>query len=234
MRTRSSSRNSSVSNRTHFTACSSYTVTAEDDPRAPVLSFTMFARKPRQSDSFSSKYGAGKSSARTKRSFREHSVAAGLQRSESLKSPQKEHTSPPIGRSVQCSPLIQNTNTLLTLSAYSTLTSAIITLCVGPEQRLFASHEDVLCQSPFFQAACRGQFLEAHSKRIDLPEEQPEILSSVLEYLYKGDYYPKLLHNKRKDTWELEDGGANGANGATDSTIYHHAVGTSLLKDTVI
>ena len=114
------------------------------------------------------------------------------------------------------------------------MTSAIITLCVGPEQRLFAGHEDVLCQSPFFQAACRGQFLESNAKRINLPEEQPEILSSVLEYLYKGDYYPKLLHNKRRDTWELEDGGANSAKGATDSTIYHHAVGTTLLKDTVI
>jgi len=122
----------------------------------------------------------------------------------------------------------------LAYSRPSTLTSAIITICVGPEQRLFAGHEDVLCQSPFFKAACRGQFLESNAKRINLPEEQPEILSSVLEYLYKGDYYPRLLHNKRKDTWELEDGGANSAKGATDSTIYHHAVGTTLLKDTVL
>jgi BTB/POZ domain len=102
---------------------------------------------------------------------------------------------------------------------------------VGPDQRLFAAHEDVLCHSSFFQAACRGQFLESHSKRINLPEESPEILSSVLEYLYKGDYSPKLLHNKRKDTWELENGHANGN---SESTIYHHAVGGTLLKDTVI
>jgi BTB/POZ domain len=102
---------------------------------------------------------------------------------------------------------------------------------VGLEQRLFAAHEDVLCHSPFFQAACRGQFLESNSKRINLPEESPEILSSVLEYLYKGDYSPKLLHNKRKDTWELEGGSANGN---SESTIYHHAVGGTLLKDTVI
>lgn len=102
---------------------------------------------------------------------------------------------------------------------------------VGPDQRLFAAHEDVLSSSPFFQAACRGQFLESHAKRIYLPEESPEILSSVLEFLYKGDYYPKLLHNKRKDTWELEDRSTNG-NG--ESIIYHHAVGGALLKDTVI
>ena len=65
-----------------------------------------------------------------------------------------------------------------------------------------------------------------------LPEEQPEILSSVLEYLYKGDYYPKLIHNKRKDTWELENGGGNDRN--AESTIYHHAIRGDLLKDTVI
>lgn len=114
----------------------------------------------------------------------------------------------------------------------STLTSSIITLVVGREQRLFAAHEDVLCLSPFFAAACRGQFFESASKRISLPDEEPEIFSSVLEYLYKGDYYPRLVQNKRKNTWELEaeDGGA----GNVESTVYHHGVDGELLKDTVI
>jgi hypothetical protein len=67
---------------------------------------------------------------------------------------------------------------------YSTLTSPIITITVGREGRLFAAHEDVLCLSPFFAAACRGKFLEAESKRISLPDEEPEIFSCVLEYLY--------------------------------------------------
>lgn len=65
-----------------------------------------------------------------------------------------------------------------------TLTSPIITLTVGREARLFAAHEDVLSLSPFFAAACKGQLLEAQSKRIDLPDEEPEIFSCVLEYLY--------------------------------------------------
>jgi hypothetical protein len=64
------------------------------------------------------------------------------------------------------------------------LTSPIVTFTVGKEGRLFAAHEDVLSLSPFFAAACRGQFLEAESKRIDLPDEEPEIFSCVLEYLY--------------------------------------------------
>lgn len=72
---------------------------------------------------------------------------------------------------------------MLTL-ANSTLTSPIVTFTVGKEGRLFAAHEDVLSLSPFFAAACRGQFLGAQSKRIDLPDEEPEIFSCVLEYLY--------------------------------------------------
>jgi hypothetical protein len=119
------------------------------------------------------------------------------------------------------------------LTVSSTLTSSIITLVVGREQRLFAAHEDVLSRSPFFQAACRGQFMEAQSKRITLPDEEPEIFSSVLEYLYKGDYYPRLVHNKRRNTWELETGNEEG-HGAVESTVYHHGVDGELLKDTVI
>ncbi|KAL0935817.1 uncharacterized protein CTRU02_208031 [Colletotrichum truncatum] len=83
--------------------------------------------------------------------------------------------------------------------------SPIVTLTVGREGRLFAAHEDVLFQSPFFEAACRGQFFEAQSKRIALPDEDPEVFSAVLEYLYKGDYYPRLVHNRHRNSWELED-----------------------------
>jgi len=108
-------------------------------------------------------------------------------------------------------------------------------LCVGPEQRLFAAHEDILSSSPFFAAVCRGQFLESTSKRVNLPEEIPEIFSSVLEYLYKGDYYPRLLHNKRRNTWELEDIEARaGGRGAVESTVYHAASEQALLKDTLL
>ena len=118
------------------------------------------------------------------------------------------------------------------------MTSPIVTLCIGTEQRLFAAHEDVLSLSPFFAAICRSQFLESISKRITLPDETPEIFSSVLEYLYKGDYYPRLLHNKRKDCWELEaeDPVSTGgqSRGAVESTVYCQAAGQQLLKDTLV
>lgn len=140
---------------------------------------------------------------------------------------------PPAGQYLNCS--LSNSRSIflrsLTITS-STLTSSIITIVVGREQRLFAAHEDVLCLSPFFQAACRGQFLESTSKRISLPDEEPEIFSSVLEYLYKGDYYPRLVHNKKRNSWEIESGG--GGTGSVESTVYHHFVDGELLKDTVI
>lgn len=142
-------------------------------------------------------------------------------------------------------------------SPTTTMNSAIVTLVVGREQRIFAAHEDILCASPYFQQALHNQplFYEQHSpfsspttpsspgspatasKRIALPDDEPEIFSSVLEYLYKGDYYPRLLHNKRRNSWELErpDTTAGGAaDQGVEATIFHHAVDGDLLKDTVI
>ncbi|CAF9911090.1 MAG: hypothetical protein ALECFALPRED_007075 [Alectoria fallacina] len=164
----------------------------------------MFARRTHHNDSFS-KHRASKSftTSKQKRSFRDHAAAA--KKMERSRKPEN----PPQG---------------------SNLTSPIVTLCVGVEQRLFAAHEDILSTSPFFAAICRGQFLESTTKRVNLPEDLPEVFSSVLEYLYKGDYYPRLLHNKRRNAWELEET----AESNTESTVYHMECGQMLLKDTLV
>ena len=126
--------------------------------------------------------------------------------------------------------------------------SPIVTLTVGCEGRLFAAHEDVLRQSSFFDAACRGNFPDAQSRRISLPDEEPEVFSAVLEYLYKGDYYPRLLHNRHRNSWELEDrartphaspnpetgGGRAGIPSSSEPTVYLGSVGAQVLRDTVI
>ncbi|KAH8899421.1 hypothetical protein GQ53DRAFT_310053 [Thozetella sp. PMI_491] len=112
------------------------------------------------------------------------------------------------------------------------LTSAIITLVVGPDQRIFAAHENVLSISPFFQSVLQNQMMDSQNKKIALPDEEPEIFSSVLEYLYKGDYYPRLVHNKKRNSWELEQLADDGSNG--ESTVYHRGMEGELLKDTVI
>ncbi|EGR52396.1 uncharacterized protein TRIREDRAFT_54511 [Trichoderma reesei QM6a] len=132
--------------------------------------------------------------------------------------------------------------------------SPIVTLTVGREGRLFAAHEDVLSQSPFFEAACGRDSSDAMSKRISLPDEEPEIFSAVLEYLYKGDYYPRLVHNRHRNSWELEDrmrtpqksspnpdhgsggggGGHHAAGAGSDAAVYLSSVGAEVLRDTVI
>lgn len=133
--------------------------------------------------------------------------------------------------------------------------SPIVTLTIGREGRLFAAHEDVLRQSPFFEAACRDNFvLDAQSRRICLPDEEPEVFSAVLEYLYKGDYYPRLIHNRQRNSWELEDQPAtngrsprpspnpatpttatNNRDGrAADAAVYLSSIGAEILRDTVI
>ncbi len=47
-------------------------------------------------------------------------------------------------------------------SVSPSLTSAIVTVVVGPDQRLFAAHEDVLCHSPFFAEVLAGPVLRVH------------------------------------------------------------------------
>ena len=120
------------------------------------------------------------------------------------------------------------------------LNSPIVTMTIGLDQRLFAAHETVLCASSFFAVALKTQFFESSSaKRLDLPDEDPIIFSCILEYLYKGDYYPRLLHNKRKDSWELEDAqdpqnlGGRGSCEATFVPSYGSG-DVPLLKDTAV
>lgn len=128
---------------------------------------------------------------------------------------------------------------------------------MGHEPRIFAAHENVLSLSPFFAAALKGQFYESSAKRVALPDEyvhnlrrcnpmkaynwkmcrDPQIFSCILEYLYKGDYYPRLLYNKRHASFELEDAQDLqniGGRGSVESTVDIAGAGGALLKDTVI
>ncbi|KAI1282857.1 hypothetical protein F5Y07DRAFT_199508 [Xylaria sp. FL0933] len=119
------------------------------------------------------------------------------------------------------------------MSPDSNLTPSIVTLVIGRDQRIFAAHEDVLCASPWFQQALSGQYQDPQQgKRVHLPDDEPEIFSSILEYLYKGDYYPRLVHNKRRNSWEIEQ--LDEERGSAEATVYHHAVDGDILKDTVI
>lgn len=57
----------------------------------------------------------------------------------------------------------------------------------------------------------------------------------MLEYLYKGDYYPRLQHDKRRNSWNLEDGGGcAAAESRNTSILYHRGPQQPLLKDTLV
>lgn len=119
------------------------------------------------------------------------------------------------------------------LTRSSSLTSPIITVCVGRDQRLFAAHEDVLSNSPYFQHIIQGQAWQGSPRQLSLPDEEPEIFSSILEYLYKGDYYPRLIIDKKRNSWSLEDGNSAGRS-SVETAVYVNGIGVSILKDTII
>jgi hypothetical protein len=184
----------------------------------------------------SSKDRSGKITKQPKRSFRETSKQKHmLEKMDARKdSPVSERYSPVIVDVGSPAPDMRLN------SVSPNLTSAIVTIIVGHDQRLFAAHEDVLSHSPFFAEALRGQFFESTNRRIDLPNEEPEIFSCILEYLYKGDYYPRLVHDKRRQSWMLEgavsspDPNKGGRVAAVEPTLFHPGVGDIILRDTAV
>ncbi|OAA53545.1 BTB/POZ fold protein [Cordyceps fumosorosea ARSEF 2679] len=179
-----------------------------------------------------------------KRSFRHHHDAVRVDKSSRVKK------SGPVRDPTKLSKLqrsLTEKDALLNPQQPAAPPSPIVTLTVGREGRLFAAHEDVLRQSPFFDAACRSAFPDAQSRRISLPEEEPEVFSAVLEYLYKGDYYPRLVHNRHRNSWELEDRAAPAgglrtpsaspnpdAGGRACAAVRLDSLGAEVLRDTVV
>lgn len=122
-------------------------------------------------------------------------------------------------------------------SIESPLSSPIISLIVGPNELLFPVHQGILSASPYFDAAIKEQCPEDDDKQIRLPEEEPEILSCVLEFLYKGEYFPRLLYSKRRTSCYLEnsqDTDQIGDYESSEATIFHPEVEDIVLRDTVV
>ncbi|KAL8799112.1 MAG: hypothetical protein Q9182_006146 [Xanthomendoza sp. 2 TL-2023] len=185
--------------------------------------------------SFHSKDRAGKSVKPSKRSFSDR---------QKLKLQQKLD-SPPVGRYMlfaYLAPflprnLADGCNNAVPSRALSSRYARWKRVEKSREPRIFAAHEDVLSLSPFFTAALKGQFYESSAKRVALPDEDPQIFSCILEYLYKGDYYPRLLFNKRHASFELEDAQDLqnlGGRGSVESTVDIPGAGGPLLRDTVV
>ncbi|KAI7374751.1 hypothetical protein KC336_g20139, partial [Hortaea werneckii] len=74
------------------------------------------------------------------------------------------------------------------------LRSPIIQLAVGSGDNVstLSVHQALLVQSPHFAEAVSRFTDAAQARRIELPNDDLNAISSVLEYLYKGDYFPTL------------------------------------------
>jgi hypothetical protein len=85
-----------------------------------------------------------------------------------------------------CLPVI-NSRANYKSSRYS---SPIIPVRVGPHAETFPVHRDILTKSEYFRKALDGEFREAGDQAIDLPEEDPDIFSFVIAYLYEEKFVP--------------------------------------------
>lgn len=84
-------------------------------------------------------------------------------------------------------------HTILTNNVYSYLRSPIVELVVGSStsSTTLSAHELMLTQSPYFEEAC-AKFSGNARRRIELQNDDEAATASVLEYLYKSDYFPAL------------------------------------------
>ncbi|CZR50892.1 uncharacterized protein PAC_00766 [Phialocephala subalpina] len=104
-------------------------------------------------------------------------------------------------------------------------TSPIIHVRVGPSAETFPVHKAILMKYDSFSAAIDGKFREAVEGVLELPEEDPDIFSFVVAWLYEEKFVPiRSLEmalvaepNKGKGR-EGEDEGNSSTESATDSS----------------
>lgn len=111
--------------------------------------------------------------------------------------------------------------------------SPTITLLIGPDATaVFHAPQDILCRLPFFRAALLGEFREASTHDIAMPEDAPQSVAALIEFLYTGRYsYP--FSTSRED---IEEDGAPGTD--LEEGLFHvgvygtaHKYGCTELED---
>lgn len=83
--------------------------------------------------------------------------------------------------------------------------SQIYTIIVGPSNEVFTAHCDTLSCSEVLRAHCSSGFREEHTKVIHLKDSDPETFASVLEYMYRRDYWPMKGNEFSKSRSDDED-----------------------------
>jgi len=70
------------------------------------------------------------------------------------------------------------------MACHSSLSEAI-TLIVGGAKTPFVVHKRALCEaSLFFEAACKPEWLDENTHSIELPEDDPEAVRSIVYWIY--------------------------------------------------
>ena len=81
----------------------------------------------------------------------------------------------------QLEPLIDGVKRL-----YASEDTDLVITCKGQEWKV---HKFCLCaQSDFFQSTCAGGFKEAKENKIDLDDDDPQVVEAFIHYLYNFDY----------------------------------------------
>ncbi|KAL8891629.1 MAG: hypothetical protein Q9215_001397 [Flavoplaca cf. flavocitrina] len=65
--------------------------------------------------------------------------------------------------------------------------SQIFTILAGRQRHKFTAHASFLSQSPVLDRMCHGPFEESLIFTIRLPDEKPDTLQAVIQYLYTGN-----------------------------------------------
>src|ERR1700743_293994 len=74
---------------------------------------------------------------------------------------------------------------------------SVVTIKVGPEEKLFVVHQDLICHfSKYFNAAFNGSFAEATSKEINLPDVEVQIFEIFVGWLYMQKLDVKTWESK--------------------------------------
>jgi hypothetical protein len=103
------------------------------------------------------------------------------------------------------------------VNTFSYLKSPIVKLVIGEGENavLLYAHQALLARSPFFADAFQHFEENATSRRIEFLNEDLDAMGSFLQYMYTGEYYPKL---RGVDSFEI------------DENIIGHEEGAHLLK----
>jgi hypothetical protein len=73
------------------------------------------------------------------------------------------------------------------LNFFRVLGEEVVTLYVGKKRQKIPVHKKLICdRCEYFSKAFSGNFKEAEQGEMYLPEDEPEAVSSLIDYLYRG------------------------------------------------